>query len=280
MRIPAFLSLLPLIFAGSLASAQFKKPSPTDGLGVEPKFDQQVPLNLTFSNEKGENVKLSRYVNGTKPVILVLVYYKCPRLCSFVLTQLAKKLKMLASSQFNRVLGKHYEVVTVSIDPREKHKLAAAKKKAYQDEHEIPGMEEAWHFLTGEADQSEKLARSVGFSYAYDKVKGEYLHGTCFIVLTPHGKVSRYLYDLEANTTRVKDLNLSLVDASKHKINKSIKERVQLLFCYSYDPTTGRYSVSVLNLVRVGGAITLLILGGCLLRFWRSERKKETKAVN
>lgn len=227
------------------------------------KLGATVDLNsTTFKDEEGKNVILSQYFQKEKPVVLMLVYFQCPSLCNFVLNgfnQAAKKLKLTISD--------NYEVVTVSINPKEGPNLAKQKKAAYVREYGRLSGEKGWHFLTGTEEQIKKLAAQVGFGYVYDPKIKEYAHGPGIFVLTPEGKISRVLHGIE-----YPDLKLSLLEASQGKIG-TLLDRV-LLYCYRYNPNAKGYSLYALNIVKCGGFITLLILSVTLFVFWRKERKK------
>lgn len=230
-------------------------------VGIDQKLNAQVSKDLTFRDEAGQVVKLGDYLD--KPVVLALVYYRCAMLCNLVLDGLARGLapvKLNAGSEFN--------VVAISIDPREREDLAVVRKRNYLERYKRPGAERGWHFLTGEEASIRALADSVGFRYAYDESKGEYAHAAGIIVITPEGRVSRYFYGAEYSP---RDLRLSLVEASAYRIG-SIVDQV-LLFCYHYDAATGKYTARVWALLRVVGFGTALVLGGFIFMMLRIERR-------
>ena len=247
----------------AIASAQMGPVPPppmaaTPGVLQEIGFDQKLgdalPLDLAFKDETGKDVKLRDYF-GTKPVVLSLVYYECPMLCTISLNGLAGALEVLSF-----VPGQEFEVLTVSFDPKEGPVLAAAKKKAYMARHERPEAAKGWHFLTGPRESVEALTRAVGFRYVWDEATKQWAHPAGILVATPEGRVSHYLFGVEYSP---KDLRLALVDAAGGKIGNPVD--AFLLYCYQYDPETGRYSASILNLVRVAGLLTVVALGGFIL---------------
>ncbi len=254
--------MLTAVFAAlpALASAQMGPVPPppreaTPGVLQEVGFDQklgeQVPLDLAFRDETGRDVRLRDYF-GTKPVVLSLVYYKCPMLCTLSLNGLAEALEVLSF-----VPGKEFNVLTVSFDPAEGPVLAAAKKKAYLTRYKRSEAERGWHFLTGGREATQALTKAVGFRYVWDEATKQWAHPAGMLVLTPDGHISKYLYGVEYSP---QDLRFALVDASGGRIGNPVD--TVLLYCYRYDPKTGSYSASILNLVRVGGALTLLALVG------------------
>ena len=201
-------------------------------VGFDQRLNEQVPLDLEFTDEAGQPVKLGDYF-GDKPVILVLAYYRCPMLCTLVLNGLAQGMMDVPFD-----VGKEFQVVTVSFDPRETPELAAAKKKTYIERYGRPGAAAGWHFLTGSAASIKKLTRAVGFRYAYDARLDQFAHASGIMVLTPAGKISRYFYDVKYSG---RDLRLGLVEASENKIGSPVDQI--LLYCFHYDPTEGSHPV-------------------------------------
>ena len=230
---------------------------------IEQRLDAQVPLDLTFRDETGRTVQLREYVND-KPTILVLAYYNCPMLCTLVLNGLTSSLSDL---KFN--IGREFNVLTVSIDPREQPALAAARREVYVKRYGRAGAREGWHFLTGDEAEIKKLAQAVGFHYAYDPATGQYAHAAGIMILTPEGKVARYLYGIEYPP---KDLRLGLVEASHNQIGSPVDQ--VLLLCYHYDVATGRYAPIAVGLMRVGGALAVLILAVLIFVMLRQEGRK------
>jgi protein SCO1/2 len=260
---------------GSVAGAQFWQPrepekdtnvSLTRDVSIEQKLNEQVPLDLTFRDESGQTVTLRQYF-GKKPVLLTLVYYECPSLCGLVLQGLLKSLRVI-----NYTPGEQFEIVTVSISPIETPELAAAKKANFLKEY---GREEAaagWHWLTGDEKNIRALADAVGFRYVYDPKTKQYAHAAGIMLLTPSGKISRYFYGIEYSP---RDLRLGIIDASQGKVG-SLVEKV-ILFCYQYDPTTGKYGLLVVRLIQLGGLLTLLVLGGFIGTMFYRERMSRTR---
>ncbi len=231
---------------------------------IEQRLDEQLPLDLQFKDETGRTVQLSEYFNKSKPVILSLVFYKCPMLCNQILSGLMAGLR---SQTF--AAGKEFDVLTVSFDPRETPELAAETKKSYLERYNRPGAEKGWHFLTGDAENIKRLTEAVGFHYNYDEKTNQFAHAAGIMVLTPEGKLSRYFYGIEYNA---RDLRLGLVEASNNKIGSTVDQL--LLFCYHYDPATGRYGPAVMNIMRLGGVVTVLGIGGLLLILRRRNGKR------
>jgi protein SCO1/2 len=261
MKETAALVLLLVLAAAEPARAQ---PPILRDIGIDQRLDVQVPLDLTFRDEAGRRVRLGEYFAG-KPVILVLAYYRCPMLCTQVLNGLVRALLDVKLE-----LGKDFEVVTVSFDPREQPELAAAKKKTYLDRYgHREGAEDGWHFLTGDEGPIKQLADAVGFHYRYDAKNDQYAHASGIMVLTPAGKVSRYFLDVRFDA---KQLRLSLVDASNSKIG-SLADKI-FLFCFHYDPIEGKYGLAVMNLVRLGGVLTMLGIGTLVVLLRRQEKRR------
>ena len=217
---------------------------------IEQKLDQQLPLDLVFRDESGQDVKLGQYF-GNKPVVLSLVYYDCPMLCTQVLNGMVTSFRVLPFQ-----IGKEFDVVTVSFDPRETSALASAKKKVYMDylpEKMRADAQSGWHFLTGDQASIDKLTEAVGFHYRYDEATKQFAHGSAIMVATPHGKLSRYFYGINYSA---RDLRLGLMESSTNKIGTPAEQL--LLYCYKYDPATGKYGAAVMRIMRVAGVITLL----------------------
>jgi protein SCO1 len=237
------------------------------GVLAEVRFDQrldaQVPLDLVFRDETGTPVPLGAYF-GQKPVILTLNYYDCPMLCPLALEGLVRSLRPLSFS-----IGDQFEVLTVSFDPRETPELAAAAKVKYTQDYARPGAASGWHFLTGTEESIQRLTEAVGFRAVYDADKQQYAHAAGIVVLTPQGRVARYLYGVELPT---RDLRLVLVEAAAGEIGSPV-DRL-LLFCYRYDPATGQYSLLVMKTLRLAGLATLLSLGGFMAVMFRRERAR------
>ena len=231
---------------------------------IEQRLNEQVPLDLKFRDEAGREVALAEYFKGGKPVILSLVFYKCPMLCDQILTGLLGGLRSI-----NFDVGREFEVVTVSFDPRETPQLAAEKKQNFIQRYNRPGAAEGWHFLTGDQESITRLTEAVGFHYNYDAKTDQFAHAAGIMVLTPGGKLSRYFYGVEYFPN---DLRFGLMEASDNKIG-SLADKL-LLYCYHYDPATGRYGPVVMRIMRAGGVATLLGIGALVLVLRRRGARK------
>ncbi len=237
-------------------------------IGIDQKLNQQVPLDLSFRDEVGKTVRLADYF-GQKPVILSLVYYDCPMLCTLSLNGLLHSLQHLTFSA-----GQDFNVVTVSFDPREKPELAAAKKRVYLTLYNRPSGWNGWHFLTGDEESIRQLTSAVGFRYKWDEASGQYFHATGIMVLTPQGRISRYFYGIDYPAT---DMRLGLVEASAEKIGSPV-DRI-LLLCCSYDPVQGRYGWAITRVLQLAGIVTVLLLGTMILVFLRRERRNPANII-
>lgn len=235
-------------------------PAPLRQVGIEQRLNNQVPLDLVFTDENGQQVRLGQYF-GTKPIVLSLVYYDCPMLCTQVLNGLTGSLKAL---KFD--VGREFEVVTVSFDPRENAGLARLKKEAYVARYGREGAASGWHFLTGSEASIEALTRAVGFNFAWDEETKQFAHASGLIILTPEGRVSRYFYGIEYAP---RDMQLGLVEASNNKIGSPVDQI--LLYCFHYDPQTGKYGFAIMNTLRVLGFATFF--GLALLIFFLKRRE-------
>lgn len=239
-----------------------RKPSILDNVGLDQHLNQQVPLDLTFNDESGQAVQLRQYF-GSKPVILALVYYQCPMLCSQVLNGLAGALNGIV--RFN--VGRDFNVVTVSFDPRDTPQAAAENKKSYLSHYRRAGAAEGWHFLTGRKDQIDALASAVGFRYAWDPEVKQFAHASGIMLLTPDGRLAQYYYGIEYAP---RNIQLGLIEASQGKIGNLVDQVV--LYCFHYDPTQGRYGAAILNILRVSALATLALLGGFMIVMFRRDR--------
>jgi protein SCO1 len=240
-------------------------PKALEKVGIDQKLNAQVPLDLPFRDENGNEVKLGQYFSKGKPVILTLVYYECPMLCSQVLTGLLGGMKAMTFSA-----GKEFEVVTISFDAKEKPDLARKKKETYLKSYGREGAEKGWHFLTGEQASIDAITEAVGFRYAFDEPTKQFAHASVIMLLTPEGKVSRYYFGVEYAP---KELRLGLVEASENKVG-TIADAL-LLYCFHYDPSTGKYGLVIMNLVRFGGALTIIGIVGMLILLKRQNRKRQ-----
>jgi protein SCO1/2 len=261
--------------AGAIRADENEGPPILREVGLRQNPGAQVPLDLQFRDENGQAVTLADCTEG-KTTILVLGYFRCPKLCTQVLSDLASG---LGAVPWN--VGREYSVVTVSFDDRDTPEMAAAKKQSYIEHFALPGMETGWHFLTGEKAPILRLANTVGFQFRYDPKNDLFAHPTCVIILTPEGRVARYfiaLRDPSDPGTFARDLRLGLVEASEYKIGMPVIDRA-LLFCYRYDPETGKYTMAVMNLVRGAGALTMVVLSAVLWLAWRRERRNDVPLV-
>jgi protein SCO1/2 len=249
----------------TFAAAQIQSPEKTliSQVGIDQKLDVTVPMELAFRDERGNVVRLGDYFSQ-KPVVLTLGYYRCPMLCNQVLNGLLK-----SSQAIPLTMGKDYHAISVSIDPRETPDMAAAKKQQYVARYRRPGADSGWHFLTGGQSQIDQLASTVGYRYQYDERTDQFAHGSAIMVLTPDGRVSRYLYGIEYHPT---DLRLALVESSEGKIGSPVDQF--LLLCYHYDPATGKYGLLIHRVLKIAGTATMLLLGGFLIRMYRHERRQ------
>lgn len=264
-------SLLSLILLAALvsegdaqAATQPGVPKPLQGIGIDQRLDETIPLDLPFRDERGDTVPIGNYF-GEKPVILAFVYYECPMLCTLVLNGLVRALRALPFD-----VGDEFEVVTISFDPSETPALAAAKKAAYIETYGRKGAAKGWHFLTGEADAIERLTKAAGFRYRYDPKTKQFAHAAGIIVLTPAGRISKYFYGVEYSP---RDLRLSLVEAASDRIGSAV-DRV-LLWCFHYDPEEGRYSLTILRSLRLFGSATVLLLTILIAGMVFHDRKKK-----
>ena len=242
--------------------ASSSMPTPLREIGFDQNLNQQLPLDTEFLDEQGQRVRVGQYF-GTKPVVLAFVYYDCPMLCTQVLGALTSTLGVLSLNP-----GEDYEIVLVSFDPREKPAQAAAKKTEYMHRFRRPAAESGWHFLTGEQAAITQLTKAAGFRYVWDEQTQQFAHPTGIIVVTPDGRPARYLFGIEYGP---RDVRLALVEASEGRIG-SVADNL-LLFCYHYDPMTGRYGFVIMRTLRIAGVATVLLIGTFILVMLRRERR-------
>ncbi len=239
-------------------------PGALQGVGIDQRLDQQIPLDLVFRDEAGRAVPLSTFFQTGKPVVLALVYYRCPMLCTQILNGLESSLKAVS---FNP--GQDFEILSVSFDPKDTPELAASKKQMYLRRYGRPNTANGWHFLTGDQPNIKALTDAAGFHYKYDPATDQFAHASGVLILTPGGRISRYFYGVEYAP---RDVRLGLVEASQNKIGSPVDQI--LLFCYHYDPATGKYGAIAVNIVRFAGAGFVLICGAFLLIAWRRETRR------
>jgi protein SCO1/2 len=237
-------------------------------VGFDQRLEAQVPLDLAFREETGRSVRLREYL-GETPVILVPVYYGCTTLCPMLLDSLTRSLKAVPFD-----IGREFRVLTFSIDPRETAELALRKKHEYVARYGRPGAEAGWHFLTGEESAIRQLTSAIGFRYVYDEQTEQFAHATGIVLLTAQGKVARYFYGIDLPP---RDLRLGLVEAAARRIGGPI-DRV-LLYCYHYDPMTGRYGLIMMSILRLAGLGTVFALGTFILLMLRRERRSSVQAT-
>ena len=236
-------------------------------VGIEQKLGAQLPLDTEFKDEDGNIVKLGSYFGTGRPVILALVYYECPMLCNQVLNGLTGSLKGMAFDA-----GKEFDVVAISFDARENDKpdLAKNKKASYIERYGRPGAEKGWHFLTGTQASIDQVTSAAGFNYKWDEKSNQFAHAAGIMVATPGGELSRYFYGIDYSP---KDLKFGIMESAENKVGNPAEQL--LLYCYHYDPATGKYGLVILRVVRVFAVLTLLGMGTMIFVFWRRNKKKE-----
>ena len=247
-------------------------PEGLNDVGVEEHLDAQLPMDLEFVDENGAAVRLGDFFDGDRPVILTLNYYKCPMLCGLQLNGVVDGLE-----EMDWTPGVEFEMVTVSINPLETPELAKAKKQNYLKRYERPAAARGWHFLTGREDNIKRLAETVGFGYRYDPEVDQYAHAAVIFACTPDGRVARYLYGIEYPAKRLK---LALMEASEGEIGGALDQLI--MYCYHYDPSSRRYAPVAMNIMRVGGGasalVLVLVLGGLWVREYRLKNRTEKSA--
>lgn len=255
---------------GSLDQQASKTPGPLEGVGIEQHLGRSVPLDALFHDEDGKPVHLGDYFGpGKKPAVLALAYFECPMLCTLVLNGLVKALRPMSFTA-----GNEYDVIAISIDPKEGPELAKKKKEAYLENYARKGDGSGFHFLTGPEESIKAVADAVGFQYRYIPETGQFAHAASIYVLTPLGQISRYFFGVEFSS---RDLRLAFVEAAEGKIGGVVDQL--MLFCYRYDPHAGKYSAQALNVVRLGGVATILSLAGFIgLSRWRETRRPSTRS--
>jgi protein SCO1/2 len=233
------------------------------GVGIDQKLNVLVPLDLKFRDEFNRSLPLSTYFHG-KPVLLALVYYRCPMLCTQILNGLEMSLKAISLNP-----GQDFEVVSVSFDPKDTAETALGKRKMILQRYARPGTANGWHFLSGDEPEIRALTDAAGYRYRYDPASGQFAHASAIMILTPEGRLSRYFYGVEYAP---RDVRLGLVEASASKIGSPVDQI--LLFCFHYDPATGKYGAIAMNLVRGAGVLFVLFGGGALLIVFRRDIRR------
>lgn len=258
-----FILLLCLLGGLSAGAVQAQEPLPQDlirQVGFDQNLEQQLPLDLAFTDSLGQPVRLGDYFRQ-KPVILLLGYYECPMLCSLVRNGLFETLQKL---DFD--VGEEFALVVVSIDPRETPEIAEMKRQVSIVEYNRASADNGWHFLVGREESISRLADAIGFRYTYDPKLDQYVHPSGIVVLTPQGKIARYFYGIDFPT---QDVRLGLVEAAASKIGSPIDQL--LLLCYQYDPVSGKYTPMIMNIIRIAGFVTVMIMGGMLFILFRGK---------
>ncbi len=258
----AAVAVAALLSAAIGSHAQDGLPGPLADVGFDQRLGEQIPLDLEFTDETGKSVALDQYF-GQRPVVLALVYYECPMLCSMVLNGMITSLRALKFTP-----GTEFEVLVVSFDPSETAELARSTKQTYLERYNRPDSETGWHFLTGNEAAIQALTRSVGFRYVYLPEEDQFAHAAGIVALTPEGRVARYYYGVEYAP---RDIRLGLIEAADSQIGSMVDQ--VLLYCFHYDPTTGKYSAVAMNILRLAAAVTIVLLGLLLFRQWRRERR-------
>jgi len=261
-------SALPTDSPGPLAEDQVDE---LEGVEVTEHLNETIPLDLSFTDDSGRDVKLSQYFDGRKPVLLTLNYYNCPMLCTLQLNGLVDALKNV-----NLAPGKDYEMVTISINPRETPNLARLKKDSYVKSFR-PESAAGWHFLVGRQPQIDAITGATGFGYKYDEKTKEFAHAAVTMILTPEGKLSRYLYGVFFEPKDPQTLRLSLLEATEGKIGSPLDQ--VLLFCYHYDPQAGSYSVAAWKVMQISMMLTALVLLAVLVPYWIREYRKSRRQI-
>lgn len=287
LKLKLLMSLSILIFSASFVSAQKTEhynsplyspktydPSQTTSngipdtlkkVGIEQKLNSQLPLDAQFKDASGEQVKLGKYFGKDKPVILALVYYECPMLCNEVLNGLTGSLKGISFD-----VGKEFDVVAISFDARENEKpeLTKNKKLSYIERYNRPETADGWHFLTGKQSEIDKVTKAVGFTYEFDERTNQFAHAGGIMIVTPEGRLSRYFYGIDYSP---KDVKFGIMESSENKIGNPVEQLY--LYCYHYDPSTGKYGFAILNALRLLAVATIAGLGLMLFIFWRRSKR-------
>jgi protein SCO1/2 len=259
---------------GSPASAGYRQepgqvsstlPTALREIGFDQNLDQRVPLDTIFTDEAGRTVRLGDYF-GKRPVVMVFAYYECPMLCTQVINGLSSALNVLSLRP-----GDDFEIVTVSFDPRDTPATASAKKAHYIERYKRPRAAESWHFLTGQQASIDRLTKAAGFRYVWDTPTNQFAHPSGVIVLTPDGRLARYLFGIEYGP---RDLRFAIVEASNGRVGNPAD--ALLLYCYHYDPMTGRYGLVIMRAMRLAGLGTVLALGAFIVIMLRNETKRSS----
>lgn len=257
----------PKYYDPSVAEANNGMPAALKTVGIEQKLGNQLPLDTVLKDEDGRDVKLGDYFKSGRPVVLAFVYYECPMLCTQVLNGLTGSLKGITLDP-----GKDFDVVAISFDAKDNDRpdLAKNKKANYLERYQRPGTESGWHFLTGTDQSIKAVTDAAGFKFEWDDKTQQFAHAAAVMVVTPEGKMSRYFYGIDYSP---KDLKFGIMDSSAEHIGNPAEQL--LLYCYHYDPASGKYGFAILRAMRIGGIVTLLGLGAMAFVFWKRNKKKE-----
>jgi protein SCO1/2 len=256
----------PKYYDPSEAEANTGLPSALKTVGIDQKLGNQLPLETVLKDEDGHDVKLGEYFKSGRPVVLVFAYYECPMLCTQVLNGITGSLKGI-----NLDAGKDFDVVAISFDPRDNETpgLAKNKKANYVERYNRPGTENGWHFLTGSQDSIKAVTDAAGFKYEWDDKTQQFAHAAGVMVVTPEGKMSRYFYGIDYAP---KDIKFGIMDSAQAKIGTPAEQL--LLYCYHYDPASGKYGLAILRVMRLAGVATLLGMGAMAFVFWKRNKRK------
>jgi protein SCO1/2 len=246
----------------SAGPASSETPKALENVTFEQRLETRLPFDVPFTDEAGRQVTLGHYF-GKRPVVLAFVYYSCPMLCTQILNGVSSAVKAMPFT-----VGEDFDVVYVSFDARETPQMAADKKAAQLEDYHQTDTAAGWHYLTGSEASIASVTKAAGFSYRWDESSGQFAHVSGVLVVTPDGRLSRYFYGVEYSP---KELRMALVESGEGKIGSAVDQL--LLYCYHYDPATGRYGVIAMNVVRLGGAVTLVLLGGFI---WAMRRREVT----
>lgn len=240
-------------------------PDALQKIGIEQKLGEQLPLETEFKDESGRTVKLGEFFNKGRPVILAFVYYECPMLCNEVLNGLTGSLKGISFDA-----GKEFDVVAISFDARENDKpeLARNKKESYMNRYGRAGTEKGWHFLTGTEASIRAATEAAGFGFKWDEKSNQFAHAGGVMIATPDGRLARYFYGIDYSP---KDLKFGVMESADSKVG-SVTETL-MLYCYHYDPSTGKYGLAILSVMRIGAVFTLLGMAAVGLVFWRRNKR-------
>jgi protein SCO1/2 len=248
-------------FTGGIVASNV--PSKIQHVTFSQRLGERLPLDAQFTDESGRHVALGDYFGGSKPVVLAFVYYQCPMLCPLVMNGISSALKVVPFTA-----GKEFDVVLISFDPRDTPEAANAKKRAHMQHWAVSETADGWHFLTGTEQEIQRVTAAAGFTYQWDEETQQYAHVSGVLVVTPDGRLSRYFYGVELSP---KDLRLALVDSSQGRLGSVVEEL--LLYCFHYDPSSGKYGAAFMNIMRLGGVLTAgLIIAFIVLMRWRESR--------